>query len=150
MRRLSIVLLILISFPILAVEIQAVFVDYNKDIGVVKRFEVDETIPVVFSLFQQLYSPPPGLRSFVPPECLRAAFVLDDAVVLDFYSDKLEGMTFYAERMAIYQILLSVFRTFDVSRVYIIKDGKKAKVFSKYADISLSFGRKEWIEWPVR
>ncbi len=150
MRRLSIVLLILISFPILGVEIQAVFVDYNKDIGVVKRFEVDETIPVVFSLFQQLYSPPPGLRSFVPPECLRAAFVLDDAVVLDFYSDKLEGMTFYAERMAIYQILLSVFRTFDVSRVYIIKDGKKAKVFSKYADISLSFGREEWIEWPVR
>ncbi len=150
MRRLSIVLLILISFQILAVEIQAVFVDYNKDIGVVKRFEVDETIPVIFSLFQQLYSPPPGLRSFVPPECLRAAFVLDDAVVLDFYSDKLEGMTFYAERMAIYQILLSVFRTFDVSRVYIIKDGKKAKVFSKYADISLSFGREEWIEWPVR
>ncbi len=149
MKRLSIALLILIGFQILAVEIQAVFVDYNRDIGVVKRFNVDESIPIVFSLFQQLYSPPPGFRSFVPPGCLRAAFVLDDAVVLDFYSDKLEGMTFYAERMALYQILLSVFRTFDVNRVYIIKDGKRAKVFSKYADISLSFGREEWTEWPI-
>ena len=149
MKRSLIALLILISFQILAVEIHAVFVDYSRDIGVVKRFKVDESIPIVFSLFQQLYSPPPGLRSFVPPECLRAAFVLDDAVVLDFYSEKLEGMTFYSERMAIYQILLSIFRTFDVSKVYIIKDGKSARVFSKYADISLSFGREEWTEWPV-
>ncbi len=149
MRKSLTVLLIFLSFQIWAVEIQVVFVDYNRDIGVVKHFQVDRTIPIVFSLFQQLYDPPPGLRSFVPPECLRAAFMLEDAMVLDFYSDRLEGLTFYAERMALYQILLSVFRTFDVSKVYMIKDGKPAKVFSKYADISLAFGREEWTEWPI-
>jgi spore germination protein GerM len=139
----------LIGFLILAVEINVVYLDLNRDVGIGKRYEVEDE-NIIFSLFEYLYDPPAGLRSFVPPESLRAAFVLEDAIVVDLSSEKLVGLDFYAERMMLYQILLSIFKTFDVDRVYIIKDGKPAETLVKYVDISLSFGKKEWSSWPIR
>ena len=137
------------SSLILGIEIKVVFVDAYKDLGIIRRFEVDEE-SVIFALFDHLYDPPPGLRSFVPIGVLRAAYVLEDAVVVDLDSEKLVGLDFYTERLLLYQILVSIFRTFDVEKVYVIKDGKPAKVLSRYVDISLSFGRREWLEWPIQ
>ncbi len=149
MRRSLTVLLLFPSFLTLAVEISVVFVDTYRDIGIVKRFEVDRE-DAIFSIFEHLYDPPPGLRSFVPPGVLRVAYLLEDSVVVDLNSEKLAGLDFHAERLMLYQILVSIFRSFDVERVYIIKDGKPAKTLVKYMDISLSFGRKEWLDWPIR
>ncbi len=149
MRGSLTVLLLFLSSLILATEIQVVFVDYDRDIGVVKRFPLEEGEHPIFSIFQHLYDPPPGLRSFVPPGCLRAAYILEDAVVVDLRSERLNLSSFYAERMMLYQILLSIFRSLDVEKVYIMKDGKPAKVLWRLVDISLSFGREEWTEWPV-
>ena len=148
MRKSLTVLLLFPSFLILAVEISVVFVDSYRDIGIVKRFEVDRE-DAIFSIFEHLYDPPPGLRSFVPPGVLRVAYLLEDSIVVDLNSEKLTGIDFHAERLMLYQILVSIFRSFDVDRIYIIKDGKPAKTLVKYVDISLSFGRKEWLDWPI-
>ena len=148
MRRSLTALLLFPSFLILAVEINVIFVDMYRDLGIVKKFEVDRE-NAIFAIFEHLYDPPPGLRSFVPPGVLRVAYLLEDSIVIDLNSEKLVGLDFHAERLMLYQILVSVFRSFDVERVYIIKDGKPAETLVKYIDISLSFGRKEWLNWPI-
>jgi len=149
LRRAWIILILLILSLCLSVEVQVVYVAGNMDLGVVKRFEVPDGVDPAVYLFDMLASPPTGYRSFVPAGVLRAVYLLSDTIVVDLEGKKARGMDFYSERMFIYQLLLSLFRTFDVKTVHILVDGKAQKALAKYVDISLGFRRQDWLNWPL-
>ncbi len=127
-----------------------VYIDKKLEIPVIKEYEVEEGEMIADAIFKRLSSPPSGVLSYVPKGLLRAAYLIENAVVLDLYSTPTMNLSFYEERLMIYQILFTIFRNFNVDKVYIVVDGGEKDVLGKYTDVSFGFLRKDWESWPVK
>ena len=149
MRRPLIIPILLIVSLSLSIEVSVVYISESMDLGVVKRYEVPQGKEPLSFLFQMMASPPPGYRSYVPKDILRAGYLLSDALVIDLNGTSLSDLGFKEERLFLYQILISLFRTYDVNEIYILVDGKQRGYLMKYVDISLGFRRQDWLNWPL-
>ena len=139
----------MISFLILAIDTKVVYIDEFTGNPVVKPYNIPDGKGAVEYLFEKLSSPPEMYKSFVPKDIFRAAYFLDDTLVVDLEGKNLKKLNFLEERMVLYQILISLFKTFSVSKVYLLVDGKSETTLSKFVDISYGFSRKDWQTWPV-
>ncbi len=139
----------MISFLILAIDIKVVYIDEFTGNPVVKPYKVPDGKKAVEYLFEKLSSPPKMYKTFVPEDIFRAAYFLDDTLVIDLKGKNLKKLNFLEERMVLYQILISLFRTFSVSTVYLLVDGRSETTLSNFVDISYAFSREDWQTWPV-
>ena len=149
MKRSLILLFLMISFLILGIEVKVVYIDEFSGNAVIKPYEVPEGESAIEVLFERLSSPPKMYRSFIPEDIFRAAYFLEDTLVVDLKRKNLENLGFYEERMVLYQILISIFKTFSVSKVYLLVDGHSESALAKFVDISYAFSREDWQTWPV-
>jgi len=140
----------MISFSLLAIEIKVVYIDEFSGNAVIKPYKVsDNSNKAIEVLFDKLSTPPKIYKSFVPKDIFRAAYFLDNTLVVDLKKENLKKLDFFEERMTLYQILISLFRTFSVSEIYLLVDGKSETTLANFVDISYSFSRKDWQTWPV-
>ncbi len=135
----------MIALTALASEIDLVYIEPGFSAFHVEKFEVNDD--PIESIFSKLSNPPHGYLSFVPPNVLRTYFILEDTIVLDLKKKPLEGLDFDGERYFLYQILSSIFLSFDFENVKIIIDGKDSDVLVSEVDLRFSFTRSAWIDW---
>ncbi len=149
MKILTVFLVFILSVCLLARQIRVTYFGENFNPASV-TVTIGKDDDVLRKLFEKLATPPSGLKTLVPQNILNAYFFVETALILDLKSSGVRTFDFDQERYFLHQVLFNIFDNFKtLTRVYIIIDGKRTEVMSKYVDIRYSFPREIWSNWPV-